>query len=285
MGRTDLISAIERHAFSGNLPGGLPYRGIGTASVIQLSTEFDTVGWKVEQTALEKGILPERYTRNRNIISREDQIRLLGSTVAVVGLGGLGGTLSGILARVGVGNLRLIDGDRFEESNLNRQLFSTVADIGKSKAEAAGKCISQINPSVTVSVQDVDMDENNAAELIQGADAVVDCLDTVDARFVLESAAKSQGIPLVSAAIGGETGHVTTIFPEDGGLVSIYGRREKGGKKEVGRALGAPPHAVSLISSLESTEVLKVLLDRTGILRNQLLILDLNCYAFEIVQL
>jgi molybdopterin-synthase adenylyltransferase len=285
VGKTDLMSAIERHAFSGKLPDDVPYQGIGTASVVQLSSEFNTVGWKIEQTALENEIIPERYTRNRNIISREDQIRLLGSTVSVVGLGGLGGALAGILARGGVGSLRLIDGDRFEESNLNRQLFSTVSDIGKSKAEVAGKCISQINPSVDVSVHDVDMNEKNASELIQGVNVAVDCLDTVDARFVLESAAKAQGIPLVSAAIGGETGHVTTIFPEDSGLITIYGRWKNSGKKEAGRGLGSPPHAVSLVSSLESTEVFKVLLGRTGMLKNQLLILDLNCYTFEIIQL
>jgi len=285
MGPENLISAIEKHAFSGTLPDGVLYKGIGAASVVQLSMEFDTAGWMVEQTALENGTLPERYTRNRKIISRDDQILLLGSTVSVVGLGGLGGTLTGILARGGVGTLRLIDGDRFEESNLNRQLFSTVEDIGKSKAEVAGKCVSQINPSIAVSVHDVVMDEKNASELIRGSDVVVDCLDSVSARFVLEDAAKSQGIPLVSAAIGGETGHVMTIFPEDTGLTLVYGHRPKVGEKGMPRALGTPPHAVSVISSLESSEVLKVILGRSGILRNRLLIVDLACYAFEIVQL
>ena len=285
MGLADLISAIKKHTFSGKLPDGEPYEGIVAASVIQLSREFDTAGWKVERAALENGILPERYTRNRKIISIEDQIRLLGATVSVVGLGGLGGTLVGILARIGVGTLRLIDGDRFEESNLNRQLFSTVADIGKSKAEVAGKRVGQINPSVAVSVHDIVMDEKNASGLIRGSDVVVDCLDTVNARFVIEDAAKSQGIPLVSAAIGGETGHVTTIFPEDAGLTLVYGHRQKISEKSMVRALGTPPHAVSVISSLESAEVLKVLLGRTGILKNQLLIVDLAHYTFEIVQL
>ena len=285
MERDKLISAIGKHAFFGKLPDDESYQGIGTAAVTRLSSEFDTAGWKVEKLALEKGILPERYIRNRNIISTEEQIRLLDSTVSVVGLGGLGGTLVGILARCGVGSLRLIDGDCFEESNLNRQLFSTVPDIGKSKAEVAGGQISIINPSVDVSIYKVELDKKNASELIQGSDVVVDCLDTVNARFILEDAAKFQKIPFVSAAIGGETGHVTTIFPEDTGLTLVYGPREKIDEGKMQRSLGTPPHAVSVISSLESAEVFKVILGRPGILKNQLLIVDLAYYSFEIVQL
>lgn len=285
MGKEDLISAIERHTFSGKLQDGTPYKGIATAVVARLSGEFDTEGWKIERTALENDILPERYNRNRHIISREDQIRMLGSTVSIVGLGGLGGTLAGILARCGVGRLRFIDGDCFEESNLNRQLFSSVPDIGKSKAEVAGRQISRINPSIDVSVHNVVLDKNNAPELIHGSDVVVDCLDTVNARFVVEEAAKSGRIPFVSAAIGGETGHVTTIFPEDPGLTLVYGPREKIDERKMQRALGTPPHAVSVISSLESAEVLKVLLGKPGILRKKLLIVDLAYYSFEIVQL
>ena len=285
MGQTALISDIEKHAYPGTLPDNEPYTGIGTASVIQLSKAHETAGWKVEKTALENEILPERYIRNRKIFTAEEQVRLLGSTVTVVGLGGLGGTLSEILARGGVGTLRLIDGDRFEESNLNRQLFSTVADIGKSKAGAAHDRISRINPSVDIDVHDTDIDEKNASKFIRGADVVVDCLDTIGARFVLEEAAKSLGIPLVSAAIGGESGHVTTVFPNDAGLVSVYGHRAKGGEKGAERGLGAPPHAVSTLSSLESAEVFKVLLGRKGILKNRLLIVDLASYSFEILRL
>lgn len=285
MEQDNLMSAIEKDVFRGKLQDGTPYKGIGTASVIQLSMEYDIAGWKVERAALENDILPERYIRNRKIISTEDQIRILGATVSVVGLGGLGGTLVEILARGGVGTLRLIDGDYFEESNLNRQVLSTVEDIGKSKAEVAGKRICQINPSTEISVHDIVMDEQNVPELIRGSDIVVDCLDTVDARFVLETAAKSLGIPLVSAAIGGETGHVTTIFPEDPGLKLVYGPREKADGKGMVYALGTPPHAVSLISSLESAEVLKVLLGQPGVLKNQLLIVDLAYYTFEIMQL
>lgn len=285
MGSVDLISEILECAFSGGLPDGSAYRGIAAADVIRLATESDRPGWRVEQAALENGILPQRYTRNQNSLSREDQIRLLGSTVVVAGLGGLGGTLVEILSRAGIGTFRLLDGDSFEESNLNRQLLSTLPDMGRSKAEVARERIQQVNPSVTVSAHTVFLDEKNAAEMLRGADAVVDCLDTMNARFVLEAAAKSSGVPMISAAIAGETGQVTTIFPGDTGLAAIYGRSEKAGDKGVERSLGALPHSVSVVSALESAEVIKVLLGRSGILKNRLLIVDLSDYTFETVQL
>lgn len=285
MGSVDLISEILECAFSGSLPDGTAYRGITAADVIRLAAEFGRPGWRVEQVALESDILPQRYTRNLNSLSREDQIRLLGCTVVVAGLGGLGGTLVEILSRAGIGTFRLLDGDCFEESNLNRQLLSTLPDMGRSKTDAARERILQVNPSVTVSAHAVFLNGENAAEMLQGADVVVDCLDTVNARFVLEAAAKSSGVPMVSAAVAGETGHVTTIYPGDTGLAVIYGQREKAGDKGVERSLGAPPHSVSTLSALESAEVIKVLLGRGGTLRNQLLVVDLSDYTFETVQL
>lgn len=285
MGSAGLISAIMNCAFPGILPDGAAYEGIGATDVIRLAAEFDLPGWRVERAALENGVLPQRYTRNLNTLSRKDQIRLLGATVAVVGLGGLGGALVEILSRVGIGTLHLLDGDCFEESNLNRQLLGTVSNIGRSKADAARDRIRRINPSIAVSAHNAFLDEKNAAGMLRGADVAVDCLDSMNARFVLEAAAKSSGVPLVSAAVAGETGHVATIYPEDTGLAAIYGRREKAGDKGVERSLGAPPHGVSVVSALESSEVLKVLLDRGGTLRNRLLIVDLSDYTFEMIQL
>jgi len=285
MGPGDLVSGIMERAFPGNLPDGSSYRGIGTPDVDRLAAEFDQPGWIVEQAALGNDVLPQRYIRNLNTFSREDQIRLLGSTAVVVGLGGLGGTLVEVLARGGVGTLRLVDGDRFVESNLNRQLFSTSKSIGISKAEAAWERVQRINPSISVTVYDSFLDGQNAARLIQGADVVVDCLDSLNARFALEAAAKSLGIPMVSAAVAGETGHITTVYPEDAGLAAVHGQPEKAGDRGVERSLGSPPHGVSVLSALESAEVLKVLLGRDGILRNRLLIVDLSDYTFETVQL
>jgi molybdopterin/thiamine biosynthesis adenylyltransferase len=81
--------------------------------------------------------LPPRYQRNYKTISIEDQAKLAASTVAIVGCGGLGGNMAEEFARLGIGTLILVDGDRIEESNLNRQLFATEKNIGQPKVEAA----------------------------------------------------------------------------------------------------------------------------------------------------
>jgi molybdopterin/thiamine biosynthesis adenylyltransferase len=253
--------------------------------VAGIARECRRAGWEVERSALENQVWPERYTRNMKTFSPADQARLLGAAVTVVGLGGLGGTVTEILARDGVGTLRLVDGDRFEESNLNRQLYSTVERMGMPKAKAARQRIARVNPSIAVSSHEAFLDQDSAAGLIQGSDVVVDCLDTLGYRFVLEAAAKALGIPLVSAAIAGVAGHITTIFPEDEGLSVVYGDRDTADEKGVERSLGCLPHAITILSALECAEVIKLLLGSADTLRNRLLIMDLSDYTFEILKL
>jgi molybdopterin/thiamine biosynthesis adenylyltransferase len=281
----EMTAAIKRAARPGSLPDGTPYDGIGTAAVAGIARECRRAGWEVERTALENQVWPERYTRNMKTFSPADQARLLGAAVTVVGLGGLGGTVTEILARDGIGTLRLVDGDRFEESNLNRQLYSTVERMGMPKAKAARQRIARVNPSIAVSSHEAFLDQDSAAGLIQGSDVVVDCLDTLGYRFVLEAAAKALGIPLVSAAIAGVAGHITTIFPEDEGLSVVYGDRDTADEKGVERSLGCLPHAITILSALECAEVIKLLLGSADTLRNRLLIMDLSDYTFEILKL
>src|SRR6185369_3162533 len=104
----------------------------------------------VEEVALDRGILPARYQRNRKAISVQDQLTLFRSRVAVIGCGGLGGYVVEELARLGVGTIVVIDPDVFEEHNLNRQLFSSPANLDTAKVEAAAKRIGEVNPAVNL---------------------------------------------------------------------------------------------------------------------------------------
>ena len=146
--------------------------------------------------------------------SLEDQAALLRARVGVVGLGGLGGTVTGVQARMGVGRLRLVDGDRFEDSNLNRQLLTPSKAWVNSRSEAARARVDRIDPSVDVTVLTEFVTAENAGGVIEGCDVVVDCLDNLHTRFVVEDACRRIGCPLVSAAVAGASGHVTTIFTE-----------------------------------------------------------------------
>ncbi len=233
--------------------------------------------------------LSQRYSRNFNTLSPGDQSCLGRSHVAVIGLGGLGGGVSEMLARIGVGTLTLIDGDSFDVTNLNRQLLSREDLLGQSKAEAARDRINSVNSSITVNHHHTFVRHDNIKELIQGADLVVDCLDTIDARFLLQNAASQNNIPLVSGAIAGVTGQVTVIFPGDRGFELIYGDpaeiKNRGSSRGIEVDTGNISYCAMFVAALQTSETVKVLLNRGDILRNRLLIADLWTNTMEVMDL
>jgi molybdopterin/thiamine biosynthesis adenylyltransferase len=282
---TDLQNKIAALATSGRLPDGTSYRRISVEDTVRLSTEFDVPGRDVEIAALEVGTTPERYARNMKTFSLDEQIILLRSRVSIVGLGGLGGAVTEILTRVGIGTLRLIDGDIFDDSNLNRQFLSTPDLIATSKAAAAAQKVRQINPSIVVQQYNENLNDSNSLSLIENSDVAIDCLDNVPSRFSLERAAKQIGSPLVSAAVAGVSGHVTTIFPEDSGLELIYGESDQRPLKGVETSLGCQPQAVTFLASVECSEVIKILLGKGDLLRNKLFFADLSSNTIDVLQL
>ena len=114
--------------------------------------------------------------------------------------------------------------------------------------------------------------EENAAVLLDGVDCVVDCLDNLEARFWMAHACQNLGIPIVYGAIAGWFGQVCTVYPGDLSFVSIYG--EPFGESQH-KKLGNLPFTAYAISAVQSSEAVKVLLGRTGQIRNRLLMIDL----------
>jgi molybdopterin/thiamine biosynthesis adenylyltransferase len=280
-----IIAEILKAAALKSFPDGTAHTSISLKDIETLSKTYKISGREIEIAALEKNIIPERYVRNMKHFSTEEQTILLKSQVSVVGLGGLGGTATEILARAGIGILNLIDGDRFEENNLNRQLLSTQKLLLKSKVEAAIDRIQEINSSIVVNKHHEYLDEGNTMRLLEKSDVIVDCLDNIKSRLILEGASKKIQSPLVSAAVGGVWGHVTTIFPEDTGLSQIYGGPASVESKGAEASLGCLPYAVTLLASIECSEVIKILLNKGSVLRNQLLVVDLMSNIFDIAQL
>ncbi len=238
--------------------------------------------------ALTLGICPYRYLRNREAISLEEQLGLAKSRVAVIGAGGLGGHVILLLARMGIGTLVVVDYDVFDETNLNRQTLSSMETLGKPKSEAAAVAVNSINPGVKVIPCRVKLDSSNALEILTGSNVVVDALDNVQDRFVLERTTKKLGIPLVHGALAGFEGQVMTIFPDDPGLKHLYRDEGAGGdkSKRPESILGVPTLTPSLIATLEAMEVLKIILKRERIFRNTMVHVDLetgqiNEFTFE----
>jgi molybdopterin/thiamine biosynthesis adenylyltransferase len=279
--RSDLEALARTAAF----PDQTPYRSLSVRQIQELAQQTGTSGREVEQTALENGFVPERYARNLRTFSLADQAALLKSHAGVVGLGGLGGTVTEILARMGVGRLTLIDGDRFEDSNLNRQLLSSPANLTQPKAEAAAQRVRRINPSTDVTMHACFLTEQNAAVLLTGCDVVVDCLDNLRTRFDVEDACRLIGCPMVSAAVAGASGHITVIFPQDRGLRLVYGEPQSLPLKGAETSLGTVPYSVAFLASLECAEVAKVLLGRGSLLRDKLLVADLTEAIIEVMNL
>jgi molybdopterin/thiamine biosynthesis adenylyltransferase len=229
--------------------------------------------------------LNERYDRNFNTLSHGEQDTLGASKVIVVGLGGLGGGVCEMLARVGVGHLTLIDGDTFEPSNLNRQLLSQEDLIGFPKAMAAKKRVNAINSQVAVTHLVEYLDDASLSERIKDADVVMDCLDAIDTRFKLQDVAKKASIPIVSGAIAGVTGQVTSIFPGDKGYELIYGKKSREQSKGVETKTGNIAYCALFVAAIQSSECVKILLNRGDILRNKLLIAELWTNIFDVVDL
>jgi len=164
-----------------------------------------------------------RYLRNIPALSETECTLQRSKKVAVIGCGGLGGHIIELLSRVGVGHIVAVDGDSFDETNLNRQLLSETALLGKSKAQAAKDRVQQINPDVEVTPVEAFLSDENAAGIISGCDAVLDALDNASARLILSRACENAGIPYIYGAISGWVAQCAISMPGDGLIEKLFG--------------------------------------------------------------
>jgi len=240
---------------------------------------------EVELAALAAEVVPARYLRNVGTAGLEGQRRLLQSTVAVLGAGGLGGWVIEGLARMGVGHLIVVDGDCFEENNLNRQLGCTESTLGMPKAQVLARRVGEINGTVTVTPHVCWFDAQNGPALLAGAQVIVDALDTLPVRYTLQQVAAQLGLPLVHGAIAGYMGQVMTILPGDPGLRALYGALESIPDRGVETELGNPSATPMMVSAWQVQEVVKLLLNQGMLLRHRILIMDAEYGEFREVEL
>lgn len=144
-----------------------------------------------------------RYDRQMRLpeIGASGQQRLADATVVLVGTGGLGAPAALYLAAAGVGTLRLVDFDRVDRSNLHRQVLYTEADVGRPKVEAAGERLRSRNGDITVEAIDAPFGEDNAFEILEGADLVLDGTDAFATRYLVNDAARLAGVTNVFASV------------------------------------------------------------------------------------
>ncbi|RMF04878.1 MAG: HesA/MoeB/ThiF family protein [Alphaproteobacteria bacterium] len=213
---------------------------------------------EAQQRALQANLLPLRYAKNLTALSLEEQRRICSGRVLVCGCGGLGGTISTLLARLGVGTLRVVDSDSFSASNLNRQWLSDTLQLDRPKAVVAAEKITQINPFVKVDAHVERIDAGNVGALLESVDLVMDALDNIPARLLLAEAAKAKALPFVHGAVAGWWGQVCTFLPgSQVDMATIYGqRRERDPAEQAVGVLGACAAAIGSLQALEATRLL-----------------------------
>lgn len=213
-----------------------------------------------------------RYDRQMMIKGwgEKGQIKLKSSKIVIAGVGGLGCPAALYLTAAGVGEIKLIDNEKVELSNLNRQILHWESDIGKFKVKSAEEKLKKINSEVNVTVETSSITEENAFELIKGFNLVIDALDNFEARFYLNKACVENNIPLIHGAIEGFEGRFTTIIPKTSPcLACIYGKIPfYKGKFPV---VGVTP---AVIAALQSMEALKLIIGIGELTINRLLIFD-----------
>ena len=167
--------------------------------------------------------MPKRYegmayweiiSRQMGILSKSEQERLKESKITVIGCGGIGGAAIEMLARMGIGNLQIVDKDTFNVSNINRQLMSSFKNVGKPKTDVTKKTIQSINPFVNVKTFEGELNSSNVENIIKESHLVVDALDNLVSRIILSRSALKLKIPFIHGAIHGTMGQVTVFNNE-----------------------------------------------------------------------
>ncbi len=217
--------------------------------------------------------LNDFFTRNLESISTEQQNTLQQKRVAIIGCGGLGGYVIEELARIGVGMLHLFDPDTFSASNCNRQLNALQSTMDRNKAEVACTRVSAIHPFCRAVAFPSDF---RAVSADQGfaVDAVVDCLDNIQARHDLAELCNRLHLPLIHGAVNGWYGQVGVQLPGHDLIERLYPTHKK-----TSVALAAPSvlsFTVALVASLQAAETVKALLDLDSPLQSGWLYIDLK---------
>jgi len=213
----------------------------------------------------------QRYERQIMIpgIGEAGQEKLKKARVIIAGSGGLGSPISLYLAAAGLGTLRIIDNDKVELSNLNRQILHWDKDVGKFKTDSADKKLRQLNRNVSVETINITINEDNVSELVAGFDIIVDAMDNLPTRFLLNKSAVEHKIPCIHGAVSGFEGRAMTVIPgKSACLRCLYHTIPPISKFPV---LGATP---GVIGCIQATEVIKYITGIGLLLTNRLLMYD-----------
>jgi molybdopterin-synthase adenylyltransferase len=220
-------------------------------------------------------------------IGVDGQARLLASSAVIVGCGAIGAAAAGLLARAGVGRVRIVDRDFVEPSNLQRQALFDETDARDAlpKAVAAERKLRAINSDVAIEGVVADLNAGNAGELLDGFNVLLDGTDNFETRFLLNDVAVSTGRPWIYAAAVGSYGITMAIRPGLTPCLACLLESSAGlGLDETCDTIGVLGPAVNLIASLEVAEAMKLLAGREDALHGRLISCDVWSGRFQSVR-
>ena len=238
----------------------------------------------------------EIITRQMSIVTKSEQTRFKDGKIAVIGCGGIGGDAIAMLARMGIGELVLIDEDKFDLSNLNRQALSNFENIGLSKSDVAKETVRKINPYTNVISYNERLTEDNIEKLVADCDVIIDAVDNLITRIILSRYGKENKIPFIHGAIHGTIGQMTVFNPENEVTYeSMFGLPSQGKElteevkkeildltSEVPPVIGPNPNIIGCFESMEAFKIITGIgkvLEAPNLLTYDLL--DFNSFKIE----
>ena len=218
----------------------------------------------------------ERYARQIILdeVGVAGQRRLMDSKVLVIGAGGLGSPVLLYLAAAGIGTLGVVDGDRVDLTNLQRQVLHYTHDVGRPKTQSARRTLEDINPEITVIPYQTVLSSENALDIIRGYDLVINGSDNFPTRYLVNDACVFLGKPLVDASILKWEGQATAFLPGRGCYRCLFPTPPPPGAVPSCAEGGIIGAVAGFMGTLQALEAVKVLLGRDDTLANRLLIFD-----------
>jgi molybdopterin-synthase adenylyltransferase len=235
--------------------------------------------------AEKKAFASEFYSRQ--VILKElgvkGQRKLEKSKVAVVGVGGLGTVSSLYLALAGVGHLRLIDQDTVETPNLHRQILYSLDDLDYPKAEAAAQRLEKLNPLVKAEAVSENVNQSNVEKLLEGVDLVVDGLDNMFTRYLINRVCVKLGVPYVFGAAIGIEGNLSVFAPPETGCLECLLPNVSDDDLMTCDTRGVVGATPGIIGAMQAMEAIKVLAGIGSPLKGKLMVCDFNDMSFTTV--
>ena len=227
----------------------------------------------------------ETYSRQIVLadIGYDGQLKLRNAKACLIGVGGLGSPIATQLVGMGIGHLRIVDRDIVSRSDLHRQHLYDADCVGLPKVEIAQQKLSKLNPDVKVEPIPESLNSINAEELIGGMDVVIDGLDHPEPRYLVNRTCNRLKIPYVFAAAIEAFGNVSTLVPDQTFCLECFMPGLKNEDLPVCAVVGVHPSVIGMVSSVQVSETVRLIIGQKPKLYNKLLYIDLREFEFHIL--